>query len=62
MGMEIPGVFWVLRVVMCVVLHVHSLVLKVGLCLFDSPTSVLYKCIIYLPSLWLPCIYPLAML
>ena len=56
-----PGVFFVC-VVMSVVMKVHSLELKVGLCLFHGPTSVLSQCIIYLPSMWLPYIYPLALL
>ena len=47
---------------MIVVLHIHSMELKVGLCLFHSPTSVLSQCIIFLTSLWLPCIYLLALI
>ena len=60
-GMVSPGGFF-FGVGMNVVLHVHILELKVGLSIFHSPTSVLSQCIISLPSMWLPCIYPLALI
>ena len=56
------GVFCFFCVGMSVVMHVHILELKVGLCLFHSPASVLFQCTILLPSLWLLCIYPLSLL
>ena len=43
-----PGVFWVFCVEMSVVLNVHRLTKKVGLCLFNGPTSVLSQIIFYL--------------
>ena len=57
-----PGVFLVYCVGRNLVLCVYILALKVGPCLFHSPTSVLSQCTISLPSLWLPCIYLLVML
>ena len=53
-GMVSPAVFLVSCVGNIVVLHVHILVLKVGLFLFNSPTSVLPQCATLLYSLWLP--------
>ena len=47
---------------MNVVLHVHTLVLKVVLFLFYGTTSVLSQCIIFHTSLCLPCIYNLALI
>ena len=61
-GMVITGVFLVSRVVRNIVLRVHTLALKVWLCLFHSTTSVLSQCKNFLPSLWLPCIYLLVLL
>ena len=61
-GLVITGVFWVFCVGKNVVLHVHILELEVRPCLFHIPTSVLLKCKILLPNLWLPCIYLLAIL
>ena len=52
-----PGVFWVFCVGTSVVLHVHILEFKVVLCLFHGSSLVLSQCTIFLPSLWLPCIY-----
>ena len=47
---------------MNVALHIHILTLKFGPWLFHNPTLVLYQCTIFLPSLWLFCIYLLAMI
>ena len=44
--MVIHGVFWFFCIGMSAVLHAHSLSLRVVLCLFHSPTSVLSSCII----------------
>ena len=60
--MVIPGFFWSFLVGISVVLQVHTLSFKVGLCLFNSPTSVISQFTIFLPSLWLPCIYILALI
>ena len=60
-GAVSPVVFFVC-VGINVVLHVSILALKEGPFLFHSPTSVIYLCIIFLPSLWLPFIHLIVLL
>ena len=55
-----PVVFLVSRVVINIFLHVHILAWIVGPWLFHIPTLVLYLCTIFLPSMWLLCIYPIS--
>ena len=50
-------VFWVFRVLKNAVMHIHSMALKVRPRLFNSSTSLQSQCIIFFPSLWIPCIY-----
>ena len=57
MNMVNPVVFLVSSVGMNLVLHIHNLAWIFLLCLYHSPTLVLYKCTIYLLSMWLLCTY-----